>query len=72
MTPPVVGKRYKVYSWRKGEFVGRCLSSKGEFWEFKLETFVEGTTRDWGIGDTMAVRAAFVGKLQEMPLDAQG
>ena len=72
MAPPVVGKRYKVYALRKGDFVGRCVSSKGEFWHFKLETFVEGMSTSWEIGDVMSVRATLVGTLQEFPLDAQG
>lgn len=70
MAPPVVGKRYNVVHRRKGAFVGRCVSSKGEFWEFKLETMVEGMSTAWAIGDVMAVRAEFVGELEEIPLDA--
>ena len=69
---PVVGKRCKVYLVRGTKFVGRCVSAKGEFWEFKLETFVLGDSRDWGIGDVMAVRAAFIAGIEEIPLDAKG
>lgn len=72
MTPVVVGKRYTVKHVRGGSFVGRCVSAKGEFWEFRLESNVKGMSRDWEIGDVMAVRATFVGKLEEIPLDAQG
>lgn len=72
MRQPVVGKRYKGSYIRGGLFVGRCVSVRGEFWEFKLENLVAGLDRDWGIGDLMSVWKALVGTLVEIPLDAQG
>ena len=72
MAPQVVGKRYKFKGSAHGWIVGRCVSAKGEFWEFKLETYVAGFNRNWSFGDVMAVRASYVEELEEIPLDAQG
>lgn len=72
MRPPVVGKRYTVSVRGKGSFIGRCVSAKGEHWEFSIEGMVVGVFRDWWIGDVIAVRAALVAQLVEIPLDAQG
>ncbi len=72
MKMPVVGKRYKVRTARKGDFVGRCVSGKGVIWEFKVENYVYGLNRSWDIGDVMVVHAWLVESLEEIPLDAQG
>lgn len=71
MAPPVVGKRYRGWISGRGDFVGRCVSARGSFWEFKVEGRVEGRSRVWEIGDVMAVGATCVGSLVEIPLDAQ-
>lgn len=72
MVPPVVGKRYRGWIQGRGDFVGECYSSKGPFWEFKVEVQVKGRARIWEIGEVMAVGASFVGSLVEIPLDAKG
>lgn len=72
MATPVVGKRYKGWISGRGDFVGRCVTARGSFWEFKVENRVEGRARVWEIGQLMAVGAASVGALVEIPLDAIG
>lgn len=72
MAPPVVGKRFKGWVRGRGDFVGRCISARGYFWEFKVENRVEGEARVWEIGDVMAVGETDVVGLEEIPLDAQG
>lgn len=68
----MVGKRYTVTVQGKGSFIGRCVSAKGEHWEFTIEGMVVGVFRDWWIGDGIAVQATLVKELEEIPLDAAG
>ena len=70
MAPPVVGKRYRVEHVQGGSFVGRCVSAKGDAWEFSVEGMLVGKYRDWWIGDMIAVQAALACGLEEIPLDA--
>lgn len=70
MAPPVVGKRYKGWIQGRGDFVGECFTSRGPYWEFKVEVFVKGVFRVWNIGDRMVVGASYVVGLEEIPLDA--
>ena len=69
MAPPVVGKRYRVRGWRKGRFVGTCVSAARESWQFKLESQVEGLISGWVIGEVVPVGVSSVGALQEVPFD---
>lgn len=69
MKPPVVGKRYRVRGWRKGEFVGACVEVGWRYWKFKLESPVGGLYSGWVVGEVVSVSTTSVGELKEMPLD---